>query len=227
MRKLRTAPREACYTVCMFQVVVIIAVIFSVILHEVAHGYAADVCGDPTPRQAGRLTLNPIPHVDLFGTVIIPAFLIMLNTGVLFGWAKPVPYNPYNLRGRWAEAFVAGAGVLMNFCIAFLFSGIYHATVGAVPEAVSALFAAVVFINIFLALLNLLPIPPLDGAKLLTALLPFAYRSALERKIASLIDMNNIIVMILVLLFIFFVLLEYLVSGTALIMTLLGVPWGI
>src|SRR3989344_437364 len=89
----------------------IIILIFSVILHEIAHGYAAEMQGDPAARLAGRLTLNPVPHIDLFGSIILPALLIFSNSGIVIGWAKPVPYNPYNLRNqRWGTRSVALAG---------------------------------------------------------------------------------------------------------------------
>jgi len=96
--------------------------IFSVILHEISHGYVAEMLGDPTARLAGRLTLNPLPHLDLWGSFIIPLLLIVSNAGFIIGWAKPVPYNPHNFRNKkWGEAMVAGAGPAMNIFIAILF----------------------------------------------------------------------------------------------------------
>lgn len=144
--------------------------IFSVILHEVAHGYAANWLGDPTARLAGRLTLNPLPHIDLMGSIIIPAILVATGSPILFGYAKPVPYNPYNLRGKRGEAIVAGAGAFANFAIA-LALGLIIRFFPASPEFVSFL-ATGVYINIFLGIFNLIPIPPLDGSKVLGALLP-------------------------------------------------------
>src|SRR3989344_2127263 len=100
----------------------IIVLIFSVIIHEVAHGWAANSLGDPTAKLAGRLTLNPIRHIDPVGTILIPLLLKLSGSPFLFGWAKPVPYNPYNLRNqRWGEAFVAVAGVATNLFLAILF----------------------------------------------------------------------------------------------------------
>ena len=97
----------------------LVVLILSIIAHEVAHGYAADALGDPTARLAGRLTLNPLPHIDLMGSVIIPALLISTGSPILFGWAKPVPYNPYNLKNkRWGEALVAVAGSATNLLLA-------------------------------------------------------------------------------------------------------------
>src|ERR1051325_12205733 len=98
---------------------VFIIIIFSAIIHEVMHGLAADTLGDKTARYAGRLTLNPIPHLDPFGSVILPILLSLSGSPIFFGWAKPVPYNPYNLRpGRFSEAIVAGAGPASNLMIA-------------------------------------------------------------------------------------------------------------
>src|SRR3989344_1831079 len=93
--------------------------IISVVIHEVSHGYMAEYLGDPTARLAGRLTLNPIPHLDLFGSFIIPLLLFFSSSPIMLGWAKPVPYNPYNLRNqRWGDALVASAGPLSNLAIA-------------------------------------------------------------------------------------------------------------
>ncbi len=104
-------------------ILTIVVLIFSVILHEVAHGYAANALGDPTARLAGRLTLNPIPHIDIVGSVLIPAFLVFTHAGILFGWAKPVPYNPFNLKHRrWGETLVAFAGPGTNLFIAVVFA---------------------------------------------------------------------------------------------------------
>src|SRR3990167_7918192 len=110
----------------------IIILIFSIIIHEVMHGVVANSLGDPTARLAGRLTLNPIPHIDLFGSIIIPGLLVLTNAGILFGWAKPVPYNPYNLRGgKWGEGAVAFAGVGANFLLAIIFGLLIRFGTGA------------------------------------------------------------------------------------------------
>lgn len=149
--------------------------IFSVILHEISHGYMAEHLGDPTARLSGRLTLNPLPHLDLWGSFIIPLILIMTNAGFIIGWAKPVPYNPHNLRDKkWGEALVAGAGPAMNIGIALLFSLLLRADAlsGFLPPSFVTLTMSVVFINLLLAFFNLVPIPPLDGSKVLASLLP-------------------------------------------------------
>ena len=149
---------------------VVVIIIFSAIIHEVMHGYAADLLGDKTARYAGRLTLNPIPHIDLFGSIIIPLVLVLGGSPIFFGYAKPVPYNPYNLRpGRFSEAIVAGAGPASNFVIA-LIGGLLIRS-GILGQAASVAFLIVV-VNVMLCFFNLIPIPPIDGSKVLEALLP-------------------------------------------------------
>jgi len=161
-------------------VFLIIVIMFSAIIHEVMHGVAADRLGDPTARYAGRLTLNPIPHLDLFGSILLPLMLSLSGSPIFFGWAKPVPYNPYNLRGspRWGEAIVAFAGPLSNFVIALIAALVIRANVLPV-EVVSAVFLVVV-VNVMLGIFNLIPIPPLDGSKVLSALLPQGIRGGYD-----------------------------------------------
>lgn len=146
--------------------------VVSVIIHEVSHGFVANWLGDPTARLEGRLTLNPVSHIDPMGSLVLPAILALSSSPFLFGWAKPVPYNPYNLGrgGRWAEAMVAGAGPAANVLIALLFALLIRLNV--LPEATVSLAVSIVFLNILLALFNLLPIPPLDGSKVFSQLLP-------------------------------------------------------
>lgn len=161
----------------------LIVLILSVIAHEVAHGYAADSLGDPTARLAGRLTLNPLPHIDLMGSLILPALLVLTGSPILFGWAKPVPYNPYNLRNkRWGEALVASAGAATNLFLAILFALIvrFGGSLGLDATALS-LAATIAFINLFLGLFNLIPFPPLDGFTALRAALPWHLSSKLEQ----------------------------------------------
>src|ERR1035437_7873981 len=106
----------------MVTLLAFIVLILSIIAHEVAHGYAADSLGDPTARLAGRLTLNPLPHIDLMGSIVIPALLVFTQSPIMFGWAKPVPYNPYNLKNhRWGEMLVALAGSATNILLAIIF----------------------------------------------------------------------------------------------------------
>lgn len=156
----------------------IIVLIFSVVIHEVSHGMMANFLGDPTAKEAGRLTLNPLKHLDPLGSVILPFFLILIkeitNTGIIFGWAKPVPVNPYNFRNRKCDsAKVALAGPVANLVLASFFG----LSLRFLPffQAFSGLylmFSFIVYLNILLAIFNLLPIPPLDGSYLLFALLP-------------------------------------------------------
>ena len=142
-------------------------------MHEVAHGYAAYMLGDPTAKLQGRLTLNPLAHVDLVGSIIVPAVLILSNIGILFGWAKPVPYNPYNLKNqRWGEAVVGVAGVATNLFLAIIFALITRVAVTEQAVLFATLAAHVVLVNLSLAFFNLLPIPPLDGFTVLRGLLP-------------------------------------------------------
>ena len=152
----------------IFQIAILI---MSVVIHEVSHGFAAKAYGDNTALYQGRLTLNPVKHIDPMGSVIIPALSYMLG-GFVFGWAKPVPYNPYNLKpGRWPEAFVALAGPLSNVCIAVIFSLILR-FVSLPSEGFLIITSTIVYVNILLAVFNLMPIPPLDGSKLLFAIFP-------------------------------------------------------
>ena len=155
-------------------------IIFSAIIHEYSHGWMADQLGDPTARYAGRLTLNPLAHIDWFGSVLLP--LLLIPTGLLFAYAKPVPYNPYNLKkGKWGPTYVAIAGPISNFFLALVFGTIIR----FMPvSAITPFFGIIVYANILLAVFNLLPIPPLDGSKVLFALLPPSatqLRIALER----------------------------------------------
>lgn len=159
-----------------------LALIFSIIIHEVSHGYVAEMLGDPTARLAGRLTLNPIPHIDVIGSLVLPAILVLTHSPFLFGWAKPVPYNPYNLRNKkWGEAMVAAAGPGVNILLAVVFGLVIRLGLGILPVSFIPLAALVVYINILLALFNLIPVPPLDGSKLLKAVLPFRSAMAYER----------------------------------------------
>ncbi len=131
--------------------------------------------GDKTAEYEGRLTLNPIPHIDMWGSIIIPFFLYITGAGFMIGWAKPVPYNPYNLRNRKiAEPLVAFAGPLSNIFVALFFGIIIRILVsaGMSSSPLILIFGFVVLVNISLAVFNLIPIPPLDGSKILVAFLP-------------------------------------------------------
>ena len=153
----------------------IIILIFSVVVHEVAHGYTALLFGDPTAKNMGRLTLNPIKHISLMGSIIVPLILLILPGNFILGWAKPVPYNPYNLRNRkWGEFWVAFAGPLSNILIGIIFIIIIKvAPILNLSPMFLVLSFIIVLINFILAFFNLIPIPPLDGSKILLTLLPF------------------------------------------------------
>jgi Zn-dependent protease len=148
-----------------------VVLLFSVIIHEVAHGYVALLNGDPTARMLGRITLNPGPHIDPVGTILLPLLLLITHAGVLFGWAKPVPVNPLNYRNfRWGEFTVSAAGPVSNLALAVVFAWLLR--LGFENPGLAQLAYFGVTINIFLALFNLIPIPPLDGSHILAILLP-------------------------------------------------------
>ena len=174
-------------------VVMIVPLLFSVTIHEVAHGYIALRMGDHTAQKAGRLTLNPIKHLDFFGSLILPLILKLTGSPIIFGYAKPVPVNFSNLRNvRKSTIYVASAGVLANFILAFL-SGIFFRILTNykmlwqtsiinpfIMDLYSMLFYSVV-INLVLAIFNLIPIPPLDGSKILAMCLPTSLRIQFAR----------------------------------------------
>jgi Zn-dependent protease len=146
----------------------------SIVIHEVSHGFMAEYFGDDTARNAGRLTLNPIPHLDMFGSILLPAVLVLAHSPFLFGWAKPVPYNPNNLSNRkWGTIAVAAAGVCANFIIAIIFGIVIRLTLGmALPVGFYTITSAIVIVNLALGIFNLVPIPPLDGSKILFSFFP-------------------------------------------------------
>jgi Zn-dependent protease len=179
--------------------------LLAMVLHEYAHGWVANKCGDPTAKMQGRLTINPLAHIDLFGTIIVPLICLMLPGSFLLGWAKPVPIDPRNMTNpRRDMALVAAAGPGMNLILAvasaillaMLMSidpsltsddsrgaareaGTSTATMFLLPIAVMALYS--VLVNVFLAIFNLIPIPPLDGGRILVSLLPRQPALALAR----------------------------------------------
>jgi len=158
---------------------------FSIVVHEVSHGWMAYRLGDDTAKRMGRLTLNPFPHIDPMGTVLLPLIMIIMG-GPVFGWAKPVPFNPYNFNRnvniRNGTMWVALAGPGSNLILAFIFSFVFvaiHLFFSGLPSiiyfSISQLAQALIFINLVLASLNLIPIPPLDGSKILMRFLPPTY----------------------------------------------------
>jgi Zn-dependent protease len=153
-----------------------LVLIISIIVHEVAHGIAAEREGDPTARMLGRITLNPLKHIEWFGSVVLPLVLILTNAGFVVGWAKPVPYNPENLkRGKKSVALVSIAGIVVNLSIAIIFGLAIRlaAATGLVSTAFFEIGSIIVLVNIVLALFNAIPIAPLDGFRFLGAVLPY------------------------------------------------------
>jgi len=145
--------------------------IFSIIIHEVAHGAVANYLGDPTAKYEGRLTLNPINHLDPIGSILLPLLLLFTQSPLLIAWAKPVPVNPFNLQNPKKDmAKIAFAGPAVNLLIALFFSLLIRFFV--LSENLLSIFTFIVFINILLAIFNLMPIPPLDGSKILFSFLP-------------------------------------------------------
>lgn len=148
----------------------------AVIIHEYCHGWVAYKLGDPTAKYAGRLTLNPIEHIDPVGTVLLPIMLIIIKSPVIFGWAKPVPVNFWNLRNPRRDMIWVGlAGPLANFLMAVVFSRLLHLPI---PEFFREIALSAVMINLVFAVFNLMPIPPLDGSRVVSGLLPYNYARA-------------------------------------------------
>lgn len=162
----------------------IVILLFSVIVHEVMHGLMALKFGDRTAERAGRLTLNPVPHIDPIGTILLPALLIFSGSPILFGWAKPVPVNPLNFSNiRRGELAVSAAGVLSNFGLAIIAAGLYHLlnAYTDIPNLLLNSLRFMVLINLILGIFNLFPIPPLDGSKVLMSQLPYKLARQYEK----------------------------------------------
>jgi len=150
------------------------ALIFAVVIHEVAHGYAAFLLGDPTAKQARRLTLNPIAHLDIFGSIILPVVLVLTGSPVLLGWAKPVPFNPAYFRDpKHGIMLVGAAGPAVNFAAAVL-SAVILRLVTPLPHLAVVFLVCFCATNLILGIFNLIPIPPLDGSRVVLGLLPDA-----------------------------------------------------
>jgi Zn-dependent protease len=156
----------------------IFVLIFSIVIHEFSHGAVANMLGDPTAKLAGRLTLNPLKHLDPIGSVVLPVLMI-LTTGTGIGWAKPVPVNPFNFRDqKYGSLKVALAGPLANLTVA-LFLGLFLRLLfffGVFSPVLFSALSFIIFVNILLAMFNLTPVPPLDGSHILFALLPDSLR---------------------------------------------------
>ncbi|MBI2450492.1 MAG: site-2 protease family protein [Candidatus Nealsonbacteria bacterium] len=157
----------------MLTIFVLIILFFSIVIHEIAHGSVALHLGDPTAKNAGRLTLNPLKHIDLFGTIVLPLMLLFFTQGQgpIIGWAKPVPINPFNFRDqKWGGLKVGVAGCVMNFLVAVIFGLAVRFL--PLPSTLVMLFSIVVLYNFAWGIFNLFPVPPFDGSHILFALIP-------------------------------------------------------
>ncbi|KPJ67192.1 hypothetical protein AMJ44_07335 [candidate division WOR-1 bacterium DG_54_3] len=162
----------------IFYILIAFIILYSIILHELAHAKVAEMMGDPTARMYGRLTLNPVPHLDLFGT-LLPILLLLSGSPIVFGWAKPVPINPYNFSDyRKGMLYVSAAGIATNLFVAWLLATVVKFLPAPDSSGMLILEQALIFgvrINIVLAVFNFLPIPPLDGSKIFSMILPYQY----------------------------------------------------
>jgi len=174
--------------------------IMSVVIHEISHGYAAYLLGDPTAKYADRLTLNPLKHLDFVGSILVPFLLYISHAGFMFGWAKPVPYNPYNLKNqKWGPAVVGLAGPFSNLCLALVFGLVirFGGFLFFLPASFFEIALMIVVVNVALAVFNLVPIPPLDGSKLLYALLPYH----LQRDFGAVLEQYGFIILLFFIMF--------------------------
>jgi len=203
--------------------VFLLILILSVMAHEISHGMVADYLGDPTARLMGRLSLNPIKHVDLMGSIIVPGLLIIMQSPFLIGWAKPVPVNPLNFKDqRYGEAKVSLAGPGANLVIALAFGlairiAILVGASSAFAVNLIGLFQMIVWINLLLAVFNLIPIPPLDGSHILFTFLPKGWE-----KVKIFMERYSLILLLFFILFLF----KLIVPVVSFLFQLItGIPW--
>jgi len=178
----------------------LVILLFSVIIHELSHGYVAYSLGDPTAKYEGRLTLNPLKHLDPFGSVILPLLLFIAGSPFLFGWAKPVPINPYNFSDKkYGEIKVSIAGPASNFALAIFFGLILRFVPSEIifaNQGIAIALSYIVAINIWLAVFNLIPIPPLDGSWILFSFLPLSMQN-----VKNFLRQYGIVILVLLILF--------------------------
>lgn len=178
----------------------LIILLFSVIMHELSHGYVADSLGDPTAKYEGRLSLNPIKHLDFFGSIILPLLLFIAGSPFLFGWAKPVPINPYNFKDKkYGDIKVALAGPASNILLAIVFGLILRLLPDRIifgNEGIGIALGYIVAINLWLAIFNLIPIPPLDGSWIL-----FSFLSSRFEGLKIFLRHYGIVILVLLILF--------------------------
>ena len=197
----------------------LLVLIFSVVIHEVSHGYAAKALGDNTAEEMGRLTLNPIKHIDPVGSILVPLFLyisakLLGGPMFLFGWANPVPYNPYRLKNqKTGPALVAAAGPFSNLFLASAFGIAIRLGIAPIDPSLGALFFVIVSVNVMLAVFNCVPIPPMDGSKILFGVMPYQWRG-----VETFLTRNSMI-LFLVFLFFGFQIIMPAVSGLVRILT--------
>lgn len=161
-------------------VIVLVVIFFSMTLHEVMHGLTAYILGDDTAKHLGRLSLNPLKHIDPFLTIILP-IILAISGGPIFGGAKPVPFNPARVKyGEWGAALVAVAGPLTNLILAFVFFGIYVLIGTPISGLAAQFFMLAISVNLGFFIFNILPVPPLDGSRILYALAPEFVRRGME-----------------------------------------------
>jgi len=179
----------------IFQLTVLL---FSIMIHEVSHGLMALRLGDETAKKFGRLTLNPLKHLDPIGSIFLPLFLFITKSPIILGWAKPVPYNPNALYKdyKYGPLKVALAGPFSNLAVAFIFGLIIRFGSTFFNPIALAFMSFIVLLNCLLAVFNLIPIPPLDGSKILTAILPYRYSSVIQN-----IGLGGIFIVVLFLYF--------------------------
>lgn len=201
----------------------LLILILSVMAHEISHGMMADYLGDPTARLMGRLSLNPIKHIDLMGSIIVPGLLIIMQTPFLIGWAKPVPVNPLNFKDqRYGEAKVSFAGPGANLVIALAFGLVIRITILIGASSTFAvnlldLFQIIVWINLLLAVFNLIPIPPLDGSHILFTFLPKGWE-----KVKIFMERYSLILLLFFILFLFKLIVPVV---SFLFQSITGIPW--